>query len=158
MKTYTSKSNAKRAGIKAIVKDRGILEATVKANPDEYFSIEGEKGAFYPHFVGTSQVKTTNDELNQAAQLSKPQATSNQTPGLKIEKERSEQNGITRPSIGGKCRAIWDACDNFHATQGKLPMPKEIKAIAAENGWNENNAVIEMYQWRRFNGFVGRQK
>src|SRR5690554_4439873 len=33
--------------------------------------------------------------------------------GLKIEKDRPEQNGIKRPSIGGKCRAIWDALDAY---------------------------------------------
>lgn len=78
--------------------------------------------------------------------------------GIKIEKDRPEQNGIVRPSVGGKCRAIWDFCDSFYAGQGRLPMPKEMKQAAQDNGWNENNAVIEMYQWRKFNGYTGRQK
>jgi hypothetical protein len=77
--------------------------------------------------------------------------------GIKIEKDRPEQNGIRRPSAGGKCRAIWDACDALHAN-GAMPMPKVIKELAQENGWNENNAVIEMYQWRKFHGIIGRQK
>ena len=76
--------------------------------------------------------------------------------GIKIEKNRVEQNGVVRPSVGGKCRAIWDACDALLA-DGDTPMPKVIKALATENGWNLNNAVIEMYQWRKFNGIVGRQ-
>ena len=76
--------------------------------------------------------------------------------GLKIEKNRPEQNGIIRPSEGGKCRQIWDACDAI-AAAGSTPMPKLIKAVAANNGWNENNAVIEMYQWRKFHGIAGRQ-
>lgn len=78
--------------------------------------------------------------------------------GIKIEKDRPEQNGIVRPSVGGKCRAIWDFCDEFHAAQGRLPMPKEMKEVSQEKGWNANNAVIEMYQWRKFNGYTGRQK
>lgn len=77
--------------------------------------------------------------------------------GIKIEKDRPEQNGIVRPSVGGKCRAIWDACDALYA-KGTMPMPKVIKELAQANGWNENNAVIEMYQWRKFNGIIGRQK
>lgn len=76
--------------------------------------------------------------------------------GLKIEKNRPEQNGIKRPSAGGKCRAIWDACDALYAAGNQIPMPKDIKAVAAEKGWNANNAVIEMYQWRKFNGFKSR--
>ena len=78
--------------------------------------------------------------------------------GLKIEKDRPEQNGIVRPSVGGKCRAIWDACDAYLEEKGAAPMPKDIKVIAEEKGWNLNNAVIEMYQWRKFHGITGRQK
>ena len=78
--------------------------------------------------------------------------------GLKIEKARDEQNGIKRPSIGGACRAVWDACDAFKVATGRSPLPKEIKDLASEEGWNVNNAVIEMYQWRKFNGIVGRVK
>lgn len=77
--------------------------------------------------------------------------------GIKIEKDRPEQNGIQRPSAGGKCRAIWDFCDELNE-KGVIPMPKMLKEAAAEKGWNENNAVIEMYQWRKFHGIVGRQK
>lgn len=76
--------------------------------------------------------------------------------GIKIEKDRQEQNGITKPSIGGKCRAIWDACDLEYASNN-VPAVKRIKEIAVENGWNVNNAVIEYYQWRKFHGLTGRQ-
>jgi hypothetical protein len=76
--------------------------------------------------------------------------------GLKIEKDRPEQNGIKRPSIGGKCRAVWDACDEMVAA-GTPPTAKDVRAIAEANGWNANNASIEFYQWRKFNGITGRQ-
>jgi len=66
--------------------------------------------------------------------------------GLKIEKDRPERNGIKRPSIGGKCRAIWDYLDTVEA-----PTAKVVRAAAEANGWNPNNAVIEFYQWRKFN-------
>jgi hypothetical protein len=29
--------------------------------------------------------------------------------------------------------------------------------MAAANGWNPNNASIEFYQWRKFNGITGRK-
>jgi hypothetical protein len=74
--------------------------------------------------------------------------------GLKIEKDRPEQNGIKRPSIGGKCRAIWDALDEYRAETGELPTSKTVKELAADSGWNPNNASIEYYQWRKFNGIA----
>lgn len=81
--------------------------------------------------------------------------------GLKIEKDREERNGIKRPSAGGRCRAIWDALDAYVAdpeNEGELPTSAIVKAIATEEGWNPNNASIEFYQWRKFNGITGRSK
>lgn len=78
--------------------------------------------------------------------------------GLKIEKDREEKNGIKRPSIGGKCRAIWDALDAHAESTGDDPTAKDVKAMAAEKGWNPNNASIEFYQWRKFNGVNSKPK
>lgn len=77
--------------------------------------------------------------------------------GLVIEKNRPEQNGIKRPSAGGRCRAVWDAMDEYRANEGVLPDAKFVRALAVENGWNPNNASIEFYQWRKFNGIQGRK-
>lgn len=74
--------------------------------------------------------------------------------GLKIEKDREEKNGIKRPSIGGKCRAIWDALDAHAESTGDDPTAKDVKVLAAEQGWNPNNASIEFYQWRKFHGIT----
>lgn len=79
------------------------------------------------------------------------------TAGMKIEKDREEKNGVKRPSVGGMCRAVWDALDAILAT-GKNPEAKDVKALATEKGWNQNNASIELYQWRKFNGIQGRSK
>ncbi len=76
--------------------------------------------------------------------------------GLKIEKDREERNGIKRPSIGGKCRSIWDALDAHAESTGDDPTAKDVKEMAAAHGWNPNNASIEYYQWRKFNGIKGR--
>ena len=78
------------------------------------------------------------------------------TTGLIIEKDRPEQNGVKRPSAGGLCRAVWDACWAHQETTGLPPTAKEVKALAEANGWNPNNASIEYYQWRKFNGISGR--
>ena len=78
------------------------------------------------------------------------------TTDLIIEKDRPEQNGVKRPSAGGLCRAVWDACWAHQETTGLPPTAKEVKALAEANGWNPNNASIEYYQWRKFNGISGR--
>lgn len=83
-----------------------------------------------------------------------PKADAHTGTGLKIEKDRPEQNGVKRPSIGGKCRAIWDALDAYRAETGELPTSKTVKELAADEGWNPNNASIEYYQWRKFNGIA----
>jgi hypothetical protein len=59
------------------------------------------------------------------------------------------------PSAGGLCRAVWDylfAEDDANRT----PTAKSVKAYAETQGWNVNNASIEFYNWRKFNGISGR--
>jgi hypothetical protein len=73
--------------------------------------------------------------------------------GVKIEKDREERNGIKRPSLGGVCRAVWDFCDAHR----EVVDAKLIRTEAAHSGWNPNNAMIEFYQWRKFNGISGRK-
>lgn len=75
-----------------------------------------------------------------------------------IEKERPEQNGIKRPSAGGLCRAVWDACDHHRELTSKVATSVNIRELALKNNWNKNNAMIEFYQWRKFNGISGRAK
>lgn len=78
-------------------------------------------------------------------------------PKRKIEKNREERNGVKRPSEGGMCRAVWDYCDTLHTAE-HVPTVKEVKLEAEVRGWNLNNASIEYYQWRKFNGIRGRVK
>lgn len=75
----------------------------------------------------------------------------------KIEKDRPEQNGVKRPSAGGLCRAVWDFCDSIHSAEA-VPTVAQVKLEAEARGWNSNNASIEYYQWRKFNGIRGRVK
>jgi len=216
MKTYTQKSNARRAAITALVRDRGLTKAEAQEKANELFTIRtADNGEFYPHFhnvrdeaeakaaaeakaeakaaaeapvVGeftycphceihlSNGYQTDSDLRNgmnglkgcekyeylclacaeefgpeiirtQKAVSSAPTGT-----GVKIEKDRPEQNGIKRPSRGGKCAQVWDICDAFFAEHLASPKPKYMKEAAKARGLNENNAVIEMYQWRKFMG------
>ena len=76
--------------------------------------------------------------------------------GLTIEKDRPEQNGVKRPSAGGMCRAVWDACWAHQLANNMVPTAKWVKEKAVSEGWNSNNASIEYYQWRKYNGISGR--
>lgn len=91
------------------------------------------------------------------AEVIPPAEVAPASTGLKIQKDRITQNGITQPSIGGKCRAVWDALSAYQAETGELPTAKVVGDLAADEGWNPNNASIEFYQWRKFNGITGRQ-
>lgn len=75
-----------------------------------------------------------------------------------IEKDRPEQNGIKRPSAGGLCRAVWDEMDHLREKHGEVPNTKLVREAAEAKNWNVNNAMIEFYQWRKFNGITGRAK
>lgn len=97
-----------------------------------------------------------NGHFGQPVEYPAPAAPAPKGTGIKIEKGREERNGIKRPSAGGKCRAVWDALDEYVELEGTQPDAKVVKAWALENGWNPNNASIEFYQWRKFNGITGR--
>lgn len=74
-------------------------------------------------------------------------------PGLKIEKNRAEQNGITRPSAGGVCAGIWTMLDDL----GTSVTLKQAKAFAAAHVFDKVTLTVQFYRWRKFNGIQGRQ-
>lgn len=72
--------------------------------------------------------------------------------GLKIQKVRPTANGVTAPSTGGKCAAVWDHCSAHLAQHGAKPTVAQVRAWAGEQGCNVNNAQIEYYAWCKHNG------
>lgn len=112
-----------------------------------------------PHQNGTHVFGSINHSLQNhtatAAPTPAPRASQRST--YTIEKNRPEQNGIKRPSAGGLCRAVWDAMDELREQNGgNVPTSDMVRALAGTKGWNINNAMIEFYQWRKFNGITGR--
>jgi hypothetical protein len=75
--------------------------------------------------------------------------------GVKIEKQRETRNGVSRPSAGGKCRAVWDALD-ASAANGEAPKAERVRELAAEHGFDKTTAQVQFYRWRKFNGISGR--
>jgi hypothetical protein len=80
-------------------------------------------------------------------------APSGSSNGLKIEKDRETRNGVTRPSIGGKCRRVWDMLDEL----GLDTTAKQARTRAAELGLDKTTCMVQFYRWRKFNGIEGRQ-
>lgn len=71
--------------------------------------------------------------------------------GVSIQKVRATKNGVTRYSAGGTCDEMWTHLDTLYATDGKLPV---IKQVAADKGWKINTATKLFGQWKKFNGLT----
>jgi len=136
-KTYTKRENAKRAAIAAGVPAE-LVQITVHKSADgtRFGWKQKEAPAPAAEAAPAAPVVTTGKPKKEAA------------PKV----QRVEQNGVKRPGPG-KCLEVWEYLDQH----GNMT-PKDLKPVAAEKGWNENNALIEMYGWRRFNGITGRVK
>lgn len=83
----------------------------------------------------------------QEVTAAEPAATTRKPKKEKAPKTaREERNGVKRPGPG-KCLEVWEYLDANGDMQAK-----DLKPIAETKGWNRNNALIELYQWRKFNG------
>lgn len=132
MTTYTKRTNAKRAAIKA-----GI--------PDDQVEITVHKKDGEVRF-GFKQKET------QAAAPAKAAPAAKRAPAAKAPAEAREvRNGVTRPRAGGLCAAVWEALDAMHAG-GVTITAQAVRDLATAKSWNQSNASIEMYQWRKFMG------
>ena len=138
---YAEEKVAEEVAPEAVVTEEVQEEAPVTSNPSGL-------AAMVQQMMGANK--------NEAERQAAPAAAKRTSSGLKIEKAREERNGIKKPSVGGQCRAVWDALDDMEAA-GTQPTAKQVKALAKERGWNPNNASIEFYQWRKFNCIRGRQ-
>lgn len=127
-----------------------VTEPEASAEEAEQSSAPSAMGRMWLQLLGAGRGETKKQEERA------PASAKSTSTGLKIEKNREERNGIKRPSVGGTCRAVWDAMDEMVAS-GKNPSAKDVKALVEERGWNPNNASIEFYQWRKFHGIRGRQ-
>jgi len=182
MKTYSSKSNAKRAALKNT--ENPIL---VELSKGQWYGFSDTNEKLIWQCYGAINCPTCNIHLENGVttyddnkdnggealthefwclgcdhgfgeEIEAATPTVHTGTGLKIEKNREERNGVKRPSIGGKCRIVWDYCDTYMKEHNTSPMPKHMKETALLQGWNENNAILEMYQWRKFNGLTKKSK
>lgn len=152
IKNYGKMNNdGMRAALEAHYADAKEVEESVVTE-----EVREEAPVSAPSGLATMVQQMVGADQKKEEERCAPAAAKRTSSGLKIEKAREERNGIKKPSVGGQCRAVWDALDDM-VTAGTQPTAKQVKALAEERGWNPNNASIEFYQWRKFNGIRGRQ-
>lgn len=132
-KTYTNRTNARRAGVAAGVPAE-LVQITVHKNGDEVR-------------FGWKMMETPAPVAEAAPVVPTSKAKKAAAPKV----ERKERNGVKRPRAGGLCAAVWTWLD---ANPGATI--KDAKAAAPDHGWNENNVACEFYAWRKFSG-ISRQ-
>ncbi len=134
-KTYTKRENARRAGVAAGVPAE-LVEITV------HKSAEGVRFGW--------KAMEAPAPAAEAAPADAVVTTGKPKKAAAPKGERVEQNGVKRPGPG-KCLEVWEYLDQH----GNMK-PKDLQPVAEAKGWNLNNAQIELYQWRKFNGISGR--
>ncbi len=134
-KTYTKRENARRAGVAAGVPAE-LVEITV------HKSAEGVRFGW--------KAMEASAPAAEAAPSDAVVTTGKPKKAVVPKVERVEQNGVKRPGPG-KCLEVWEYLDQH----GNMK-PKDLQPVAEAKGWNLNNAQIELYQWRKFNGISGR--
>jgi hypothetical protein len=129
--TYTRRENARRAGVAAGV-------------PAERIKITVHKGSGEARF-GWKEVDPSNGDMGRVQRRRSARATPTAaTPETRAVPPRSESSTPKRPRAGGKCAAVWGYLDANPTTT-----LAELRAAAAAQGWNVNNATCELYAWRR---------
>jgi hypothetical protein len=118
--TYTKRTNAKRAGIKAGIPADQVEITVHKSDGAVRFGFK-EKGA---------PVKRAKPVIPNI---------------LNPEVAREMRNGVKRPAAGGLCDAVWQWLDAHPDA-----VVKDARTAAAKKGWNENNVVCEFYAHRKF--------
>jgi hypothetical protein len=92
----------------------------------------------------------SNSAAVEPARASREGATP--TSGLKIQKDRPEQNGVRRQSAGSVGDKLWTLYD----AAGKDVTLEQAKAMAMAAGLSPTSAAIALYNWRRFHGVQSR--
>lgn len=138
-KTYTRRENARRAAFKAGIPSERIKITVHKKGSEVRFGYATKEQPVQPRKAVTASTKATSKRKLPTAGNSGP--------------TQREQNGVKRPAAGGLCAAVWDYLDARPATTAK-----QIRETAGKEGWNVNNAMCELYAWRKFMGMTRARK
>lgn len=175
VKFYTKKSNAKKAAVNAGIK---VIECNLVEKDGQFAYIEQQVISTEPPnkymmmlgysipIVKSSQTSMIvkdgrrvipKHERRKADRSKSDRRHSSRIvrSGYTIEKEREKSNGVTRPSVGTVCGAVWSEFDTIHEVEGVV-LASQLALLADSNGWNRTNVSCEFYNWRKFKGIKGR--
>lgn len=139
MTTYTRRENARRAGVAAGVPRERIKITVHKSDGEVRF--------------GWKELDTGTGEKQRPQRRGGAAATpAAKRPEARPQRQHSERTTPKRPRAGGKCAAVWDYLDANPNAQ-----VKELREVALARGWNVNNAVCELYAWRRYGAMTTQQ-
>lgn len=145
MKTYSKRTNAKRAAIAAGIPANEVEIVPVKeAGKAARFTFK-RKGHLDER-NGPIDEQEADGKGTSAARSKAKGAVPVKAAKRPVRAQCEQRNGVKRPRPGGLCAAVWQWLDQH--PDAKLA---DVRAAANKKSWNQNNASIEFYGWRKFN-------
>lgn len=137
---------------KALAKVKGISVGALAQDGEAYFAAFGgdEKAPERDHTLLADIFPTAPMETA----FKVPEAAPAEPVAVKT--PRPEQNGVKAP-LKGKCRDVWDWCDDWKQTTGSAPTAADARDHATKVGWNLSNTSIELSAWKRFHGLTRKE-
>lgn len=142
-KFFTNMSNARRALKKIFNCSTEVANSLISLEALE------DGGRYWFSEAAVNRAANPSIAADKLTTVAVPAPAAPEAP--KASKARSEvRNGVRRP-IKGKCADVWLTLDDIKK-QGFEVDIHVVREVAAQKGWNLNNATIEFYGWRKFHG------
>ena len=161
MKQYTNKSNAKRAAVNAIVRDRGIAKEDVLTDPDKYFKIEGDKDSGFTIRYQSERVHGVSAEKEaelKEERVAKMDAILKSQPPVPVEKDDDFEEPCRRavtyneagdpvvdgPTLNGDLISVDEAkkaVDMFNNVLTSTSVSSNSKGVKIQKDREERNMV-----------------
>lgn len=140
-KFFTNMSNARRALKKIFNCSTEVANSLINLEALE------DGGRYWFSEAAVNRAANPSIAADKIATVAVPVPAAPEAP--KASKVRSEiRNGVRRP-IKGKCAEVWSTLDDIKKQGFEIDI-HVVRELAAQKGWNLNNATIEFYGWRKF--------
>lgn len=140
-KFFTNMSNARRALKKIFNCSTEVANSLINLEALE------DGGRYWFSEAAVNRAANPSIAADKITTVAVPAPAAPEAP--KASKVRSEiRNGVRRP-IKGKCAEVWSTLDDIKKQGFEIDI-HVVRELAAQNGWNLNNATIEFYGWRKF--------
>lgn len=140
-KFFTNMSNARRALKKIFNCSTEVANSLINLEALE------DGGRYWFSEAAVNRAANPSIAADKITTVAVPAPVAPEAP--KASKVRSEiRNGVRRP-IKGKCAEVWSTLDDIKKQGFEIDI-HVVRELAAQKGWNLNNATIEFYGWRKF--------